>query len=95
MLDGVYGNYLKMIALKELTKSADIPNVELCIGDAEQLQSIPVLIFKNVTPHEKEAIREHYTEVPYEKVGLHFELDPLTMEDFDHGVFYGEALERW
>lgn len=95
MLDGVYKNYLSMLALGQLIKPADVPNVELCIGDAEQLQSIPVLLFKTAPVSQGIADREDYTKIPYEKVGSVGDYEPLSNKDFCYEFDLGEPIGRW
>lgn len=95
MMEGTYKPYLSMLALKQLQKPADVPNLELCIGDAEQTQSIPVLLFKTAPVSQGQATKEHYTEVPYEKVGEKFAYDPLEQKDFSFGFDLGDPVRGY
>lgn len=82
MLDGTYKPYLSMLALKQLIKPAEVPNVELCVGDAEKMQSIPVVLFKTAPVSQGEAERENYMKIPYEKVGSVGDYEPISNQDF-------------
>ena len=82
MLDGTYKNYLSALALNRLMKSPDIPNLELCIGDAEKLESVPVILFKTAPVSQGVAEREDYRKIPYEKVGVVGAYEPISNEDF-------------
>ena len=95
MMEGTYKPYLSMLALKQIAKRADVPNVELCIGDAEKLQSVPVLLFKTAPVSQGEAVREHYTEIPYEKTGEKFAYEPISNEDFCYQFDLGSPIGRW
>lgn len=95
MLDGKYKNYLSLLALKRLTIPATIPDIELCIGSFERHESLPVVLFKTVPTAQAKAVRQDLIEVPYEKTGVHFELDPLSNEDFPNNFDLGNPLERW
>ena len=94
MLDGKYKSYLSLLALKRLTKPATIPDIELCIGSFERLDSLPVVLFKTVPTAQAKAIAPDLIEVPYEKTGVHFDLDPLSNEDFPNDFDLVTALER-
>lgn len=95
MLDGTYKNYLSMLALNQLVKPADVPNVELCIGDAEKLGSVPVVLFKTAPVSQGEPNREDYTKVPYEKVGSVGDYEPISNKDFCFEFDLGTPLGGW
>lgn len=95
MMEGIYKPYLSMLALKQIAKRADVPNVELCIGDAEKLQSVPVILFKTAPVGQGEADRENYLKIPYEKVGAVGAYEPISNEDFCHQFDLGEPIGRW
>ena len=94
MLDGRYKSYLSMLALKRLTKPATIPDIELCIGSFERLDSLPVVVFKEVPVSQAKAVTQDLIEIPYEKTGVHFELESLDMGDFPNTFDLKTAMER-
>lgn len=93
MLDGVYKNYLSGVALQRLTKSADIPDIHLCIGDAERLEHIPLLNFKTVTAKQKTPEVDSWVKVPYEKTGRVGEYIPIGNGDFCKEFDLGTPLK--
>ena len=95
MLEGTYKPYLNMLALKQLVKPAAIPNIELCIGDAERLSHVPLTIPKAAPVAQPKAIVEDASKIPYEKVGIVGQYDPLELKDFNHEFYLGDPLGRW
>ena len=95
MLDGTYKSYLSLLALKRLTKPATIPDIELCIGDFERHDSLPVVVFREVPVSQAKPVTPDLLEVPYEKTGVHFELESLEMDDFPNTFDLNTLVEGW
>ena len=87
MLEGKYRAYLNLIALKQVIKPVYIPDVKLCIGEAENLQSVPVMVLKSAMPKPKTAQTIQPAYLPYEKFGKNFTGDVLKPEDFYNDGF--------
>lgn len=95
MLDGRYKSYLSLIALDVLTVPVAVPDVELCIGDCERMESIPVLVSKQVKTAQPKAIRGDVKKQPYETTGAKFNYEPLENSDFNTEFYLGSSVERW
>ena len=78
-------------ALKSIPKTAIIPDYRLCIGEAERLESIPVLLFTDYSvPAQKPKFEDVKTQ-PIEKFGFVGDGEAVTYDDFENDNFF-EAI---
>ena len=89
-MDMSYKNMLNIHALKQLTPSISIPDRTLCIGEAERLDSIPVLIFTELSSPTQKARLEDMTKMPIEKFGLTGDGNYIDAEDFEQDNFFDQ-----
>ena len=83
-----YKNFLNGIALNCLPHTAIIPDFRLCIGSAERLDSIPVLLFKDVSgPSQKPTFEDVKTQ-PIEKFGFVGDGNYVQASDFESDSFF-------
>lgn len=87
-----YKSMLNFHALKCMPRTAIIPDYRLCIGEAERLDSIPVLIFKDLNaPAQKPVLVDVKTE-PIEKFGYTGDGKYVSASDFESDEFF-EAIQ--
>ena len=83
-----YKNMLNRHAFNRLPHVALIPDFRLCIGSAERLDSIPVLLFTDVTgPSQKPTFEDVKTQ-PIEKFGFVGDGNYVSSEDFESNAFF-------
>lgn len=84
-----YKNMFNRFAMSAMPKTALIPDYRLCIGDAERLDSIPVLLFTDVSAPPQKPTFEDVATQPIEKFGLVGDGNYITTEDFESDNFFG------
>ena len=83
-----YKNMFNQFAFKNITKTALIPDFRLCIGQAERLDSIPVLLFTDVSsPSQKPKLEDVKTQ-PIEKFGFVGDGNYVVASDFETNAFF-------
>lgn len=87
-MDMKYKNMLNAHAFNVLPHTALIPDYRLGIGDAERLDSIPVLIFTEVAPKSQKPTFEDVTTQPIEKFGFTGDGQYIEADDFITDSFF-------
>ena len=87
-MDMRYKNLLNLHALNQLSVPISIPDKRLCIGEAERLDNIPVLIFTELNEPLQKVRLESMTKIPIEKMGLVGDGNYLTADDFEQDNFF-------
>lgn len=83
-----YKQLFNMHALKCIPHTALIPDFRLCIGSAERLDSIPVLLFTDVSaPSQKPKFEDVKTQ-PIEKFGFVGDGNYVDSTDFESDSFF-------
>lgn len=91
-MDMKYKTMCNIHAFNTLPHTALIPDFRLCIGDAERLDSIPVLLFTDVcSPSQKPKFEDVKTQ-PIEKFGYVGDGNYVESNDFESDAFF-DALQ--
>ena len=80
-----YRGIMNRIALQQLATVPDIPDYHLMIGSAEQLASVPVLIYQTVVPPEAKAL---IPPASREEMDTPLNGTTYTTDDFINNTFY-------
>ena len=89
----MYRQMLNRQGLKALSKTPDIPDYHLMVGDAEDLASKPIMIFENVMPKQVAKYLPNMQDMSYEEVQQNLASGKLTIDDFFSNVYpLGESL---
>ena len=83
--------YRKMIngfALNSVNKSVDIPDSRLCIGSAERLDSVPVLLFSDFATKPPRVKFEDIQKKPIESFGRVGDGNYISADDFENDNFF-------
>jgi hypothetical protein len=83
-----YRNLINNHAFNQLPLTADIPDYRLSIGYAENLESVPILLFTDYYAPIQRAILPTYQQQGYENFIDDFSGDKITMEDFPTNEFW-------
>lgn len=83
-----YKNMFNQFAFNNITKTALIPDFRLCIGQAERLDSIPVLLFTDVSAPSQKAKFEDVKTMPIEKFGFVGDGNYVEASDFESDAFF-------
>ena len=83
-----YKNMMNAHALNQLCVPVSIPDHRLCIGDAERLDNIPVLIFTELSSPMQKVRIEDLSKLPIEKVGLTGDGNYIDADDFVQDNFF-------
>lgn len=87
-MDLKYKNMFNVHAFNSLPHTALIPDFRLCIGSAERLDSIPVLLFTDVTSPQQKPKFEDVSKQPIEKFGYVGDGHYVQAEDFESDSFF-------
>ena len=87
MFNGYY-DVLGGIALKQVKRQADIPDVRLAVGVSEDLAGKPILIPNKADKHMINPTYESVNMMSYEKAKPNFEGLSLSENDFPSDGFY-------
>lgn len=77
-----YRNIQNAIALKSLLKNVDMPKEKLAIADDDEMQNIPLLIFKNQSPSPVAPVIPKPQQLSYEETAVKGANDKLSLDDF-------------
>lgn len=92
MMNGYY-NVLGGIALNQIKRQVDIPDVRLAVGVAEDLSNKPVIIPNKPDKHMINPTFESVNMMSYEKAKPNFEGLTLSENDFaNDGFFIGDGI---
>lgn len=83
-----YKQMLNNHAFNCMTRTASIPDYRLCIGSAERLDSIPVLLFTEVSAPSQKAKLEDVIKQPIEKFGFTGDGNYVEATDFQSDSFF-------
>ena len=83
-----YKNMLNRHAFNVLPHVALIPDFRLCIGSAERLDSIPVLLFTDVSSPSQKPTFEDVKTQPIEKFGYVGDGNYVSADDFESDAFF-------
>jgi len=87
-MDMTYKHTMNAFALKCMPNSVLIPDFRLCIGDAERLDSIPVLLFTDVSGPSQKPKFEDVSTQPIEKFGYVGDGNYVTEDNFESENFF-------
>ncbi len=87
-MDMAYKNLLNTHALKAMPHTAQIPDFRLCIGDAERLDSIPVLLFTDYSAPTQKPKFEDTKTMPIEKFGFVGDGDYIGIDNFEQDNYF-------
>ena len=83
-----YKNMLNRHGFNAMPHTALIPDFRLCIGAAERLDSIPVLLFTDVSAPSQKPTFEDVSTQPIEKFGFVGDGNYVTESDFESDSFF-------
>lgn len=90
-----YRNIIDRQALNIVSKSPQIPDNKLMVGNAESLHSLPILVFADYMPSQTSAILPNTADLSYEEVQQQLASGQLTIDDFFANVYpLGNPIER-
>lgn len=75
-------------ALSCMPHRVQIPDFRLCIGDAERLESIPVLLFTDFSTGQGKPTTEKPYQVPIERIGQTGDGNVISQDDFTTDEFF-------
>lgn len=84
---GDYRSIINRQALNVLTKIPDVPDFRLMVGNAEELHSLPILVFADYMPANTSAILPKTSELTYEEVQAQLATGKLSIDDFFTNTF--------
>lgn len=88
-----YRTMLNMQGLRALARPCDIPDYHLMIGNAENLESQPVMVFEDFMPKQVAQTLPDVTDMSYEEIQQNLATGKLTIDDFFANVYpLGDAL---
>lgn len=76
------------LAYSQIPKRIKVPDFRLCIGDAERLDSIPVLLFTDIVAPAQKVKKEDVSKMPIEKIGVVGDGNYIDDSDFDSNNFF-------
>ena len=79
----VYRKMLNAHGLSVLTKAPVMPNPNLAIAGDDEMEDIPLLIFRDQHQPMPAPVMEHIYNLPYEKTAAKGANDTLSMADFE------------
>lgn len=88
-MDLKYKQMFNAHAVRQLPHTALIPDFRLCIGEAERLESIPVLLFTDFSAPQQKPKFEDVNTQPIEKFGFVGDGDYVSYDDFESDNFFG------
>jgi hypothetical protein len=91
-LNGIYRPVLDTIAYQQLTKRADIPNVNLGIDHAEDYQPYGLAYYKLAGLTKQNVVIPDPTWYPIEEVAANFQGNPVKQADFPAEFFLGNPI---
>ena len=83
-----YKNIINAHALNMIPRTALIPDARLCIGDAERLDSIPLLLFTDFSAPQQKVKFEDVKTQPIEKFGFVGGGNPVKTDDCETDNFF-------
>lgn len=83
-----YKNMLNVHAFNCLSRIASIPDFRLCIGSAEKLDSVPLLIFTELSAPIQKPKFEDVKSLPIEKFGFTGDGNYVESSDFESNAFF-------
>jgi hypothetical protein len=87
-----YGSILDSVAYGQISKQYEKPDARLCIGDSENLSSIPVLIFTDFNHVNNKPVINN-VKPSFEEVAQNFSNDKVETSDFPNDFYIGNPIE--
>ncbi len=83
----VYKSMLNAHALAALTKPPEMPNPAMAVGGDDEMENVPLRIFRDQHMPMPSPVMEHIYNLPYEKTAAKGANDTLSMENFETDDF--------
>lgn len=88
-----YRDVLNRQGFQSLNAKVQFPNYHLMVGDAEDLTSQPIIIWKDYIPKEQAVMLPDVDEMSYEEIQQNLASGKLTINDFFQNIYpLGEPL---
>lgn len=78
----IYRNMVNAHGLRAMTKAPVMPNPNLAVGGDDEMEDIPLVIFRDQHLPMPTPTMEHIYNLPYEKTAAKGANDTISMDDF-------------
>lgn len=87
-----YANVLRAFARRQMPTSADIPDFRLMVGEAEFLDSIPLLLYTDIAALNTKAVTPALSEISAEQAAPNLQGVSFSNDDFGNDFYLGGSL---